>query len=150
MTDSQSSYLQIFKSTSLFSGMQVITILISIVCTKSLAVLLGTAGVGTLGLFNAPMGLIASLTGLGISYSAIRDISEAAGTEHEQRVLCRAFASGVCVHANLVQSEGKNPVLETFSMEQLLELWEHGKRINLQDFYDKPMNITQVQKYTFV
>ena len=83
MTDSQSSYRQIFKSTSLFGGMQVITILISIVRTKFVVVLLGTAGVGTLGLFNAPMGLIASLTGLGISYSAIRDISKAAGTGDE-------------------------------------------------------------------
>ena len=81
MTDSQSSYRQIFKPISLFGGMQVITILISFVCTKFVAVLLGTAGVVTLGLFNAPMGLIASLTGLGISYSAIRDISEAAGTK---------------------------------------------------------------------
>ena len=85
MSEQQSSYRQIFKSTSLFGGVQVINMLISIVRTKFVAVILGTAGVGTLGLLNAPMGLIASLTGLGISYSAIRDISEAAGTGDEIR-----------------------------------------------------------------
>lgn len=42
-----------------------------------MAVLLGTAGVGIIGLLNAPLQLIISLTGLGIAYSAVRDISEA-------------------------------------------------------------------------
>lgn len=86
MSEQQTIYREIFKSTSLFGGVQVITILITIVRTKFVAVLLGTAGVGTLGLFNAPMGLIAALTGLGISYSAIRDISEASGAGDERRL----------------------------------------------------------------
>lgn len=64
--------------------------------------------------------------------------------------LCCEFASCVCVHANLVQSEGKNPILGTFSIDQLLDFWENGKRINMREFYDKPINITQVKKYTFV
>jgi hypothetical protein len=63
--------------------------------------------------------------------------------------LCTEFASCVCIHANLVQQEFKNPVLGTFSIEELLELWEKGKRISLSEFYNKPMNITQVQKYLF-
>lgn len=78
MADQQSSYRQIFKSTGLFGGVQIITILINFIRTKFIAVFLGTAGVGMMGLLNAPVALIASLTGLGISYSAIRDISEAA------------------------------------------------------------------------
>lgn len=64
--------------------------------------------------------------------------------------LCMEFATCVCVHANLVQTEGKNPVLGTFSIDQLLNLWESGKRIKLDEFYDKPMKVTQVQKYTFL
>jgi len=64
--------------------------------------------------------------------------------------LCTEFASCTCVHANLVQTEGKNPVLGTFSIDQLLDLWEKGKRIDLKEFYNKPMQITQIQKYTFI
>lgn len=92
MTEDQTSYRQIFKSTSLFGGVQIITILIGIVRTKFVAVLLGTAGVGTLGLFNAPIAFIASLTGLGLSYSAIRDISKATGSGDKQ-LLARTIIS---------------------------------------------------------
>jgi hypothetical protein len=64
--------------------------------------------------------------------------------------LCPEYATSVCVHANLVQDEWNNPILGTFSIDELLNLWESGKRIDVHEFYDKPMNITQVQKYTFV
>lgn len=82
----QSSYRKIFKSTSLFGGVQVITIIITIIRTKFVAILLGTTGVGTLGLLNAPIGLIATISGLGISYSAIRDISEASSSGSDKRL----------------------------------------------------------------
>jgi O-antigen/teichoic acid export membrane protein len=86
MSDQQNSFRHIFKATGLFGGVQVITILITIFRSKLVAVLLGTTGAGILGLFNAPIGLITSITGLGISYSAIRDISQAAGTGDEKRI----------------------------------------------------------------
>ena len=82
----QSSYRQIFKATSLFGGVQVFQILIGIVRTKFVAVLLGTTGVGIMGLFNAPLQLILSITGLGITFSAVRDISEAYGSNDRQRI----------------------------------------------------------------
>ena len=63
--------------------------------------------------------------------------------------VCTNNAACVCVHANLVQSEIENPTLGTFSIEELLQLWEDGKRIEVRDFYNKPMNITQEQSYTF-
>ena len=64
--------------------------------------------------------------------------------------LCPEFATAVCVHSNLVQSEWTNPTLGIFSIEELLNLWENGKRIDTHAFYGKPMNITQLQKYTFI
>jgi O-antigen/teichoic acid export membrane protein len=82
----QSSYRQIFKATSLFGGVQVFQILIGIVRTKFVAVLLGTTGVGIMGLFNAPLQLILSVTGLGITFSAVRDISEAYGSDDQTRI----------------------------------------------------------------
>jgi O-antigen/teichoic acid export membrane protein len=82
----QSSYRQIFKATSLFGGVQVFQILIGIIRTKFVAVLLGTTGVGIMGLFNAPLQLILSVTGLGITFSAVRDISESYNSNDLKRI----------------------------------------------------------------
>jgi O-antigen/teichoic acid export membrane protein len=84
--EQQSSYRQIFKATSIFGGVQVVNILIGIVRVKFVAILLGTAGVGIMGLLNAPVQLIVSITGLGIAFSSVREISEAHGKEDQSRI----------------------------------------------------------------
>ncbi len=86
MSEAQSSYRQIMKATSLFGGVQVFTILISIIRSKLIAVLLGPAGMGISGLLTATTGLIASLTNFGLSTSAIKDISEANNTADQIRI----------------------------------------------------------------
>lgn len=82
----RSSYRQIFKATSIFGGVQVFQILIGIVRVKFVAVLLGTAGMGIIGLLNSPRELIITITGLGIGFSAVRDISKAHGTGDKRRI----------------------------------------------------------------
>ncbi len=82
----RSSYRQIFKATSLFGGVQVFQILAGIVRTKFVAVLLGTTGVGIMGLLNSPLQLILAVTGLGITFSAVRDISEAYGNNDTKKI----------------------------------------------------------------
>jgi O-antigen/teichoic acid export membrane protein len=82
----RSSFRQIFKATSLFGGVQVFNILIGMVRVKFVAILLGTTGVGIMGLLNAPSQLIISITGLGIAFSAVRDISEANGGGDQTRI----------------------------------------------------------------
>lgn len=77
MNKEKDSYSQILKATSLFGGVQVINILVSIIRTKFVAVLLGASGVGMIGLFQNAMSLISSISGLGITSSAIRQISAA-------------------------------------------------------------------------
>jgi len=76
----RSSYRQIFKATSIFGGVQVFNILTGIIRVKFVAVLLGAKGVGIIGLLNSPLQLIITITGLGIAFSAVRDISAANGT----------------------------------------------------------------------
>jgi O-antigen/teichoic acid export membrane protein len=119
--EQQSSYRQIFKATGLFGGVQVIIVLISMVRTKFVAVLLGTSGVGILNLFNSPIGLITSLTGLGISYSAIRDISESAGSGDENR-LARTLIS----FRRLVLFTGLLGMLITIILAPWLSKWSFG------------------------
>lgn len=81
----QNSYRQIFKSTSIFGGVQIVTILIGIVKTKFAAVLLGPTGVGIIGLFTSTLQLINSTTGLGLNISAVRDISDSVGRGDSDR-----------------------------------------------------------------
>ena len=86
MTDTKSDYRSIFKATSLFGGVKVFTILISIVRSKIVAILIGTTGVGIVGLFTSGTSLIQSITQLGLSQSAVRDVSEAHASGDQARV----------------------------------------------------------------
>lgn len=82
----QSSYRSIFKATSLFGGVQVYQILIQIVKSKFVAVLLGPTGLGIAGLYSSGLALIQQITSMGLSNSAVRDVSEANGSNDIQRI----------------------------------------------------------------
>lgn len=83
---SQSSYRNIFKATSLFGGIQIYQIIIQIIKSKIVAVLLGPAGFGIMGLFQSALDLIKSLTNMGLAQSAVRDVSEANGSGDIQHI----------------------------------------------------------------
>jgi PST family polysaccharide transporter len=80
------SYRQIFKSTALIGGTQVINIFLGIVRTKVLAILLGPSGMGIAGLYQSSTGLVGTLAGLGIGSAGVRQIAEAVGTGDEDRI----------------------------------------------------------------
>lgn len=80
------AYRGIFKATSLFGGVQVFQILISIIKSKIIAVLLGPAGVGIQGLYQSAILLIQGVTSMGLSSSAVRDVSESYASEDGERV----------------------------------------------------------------
>lgn len=84
--NNQSSYRSIFKATSLFGGVQVYQILIQIIKSKFVAVLLGPAGVGIMGLYQSGLQLVQQISSMGLAQSAVRDVSEASGTNDVQRV----------------------------------------------------------------
>lgn len=81
-----SSYRSIFKATSLFGGVQVYQILIGIIKQKFVAVLLGTAGMGTQGLYHSAILMVQSFTSMGLAQSAVRDVSEAHGAGDMHRI----------------------------------------------------------------
>ena len=85
-TDKTSSYRSIFKATSLFGGVQLWKILITIVQTKFVALILGPSGMGIKGLYSSATALIQSITSMGLSNSAVRDVSEAHGSGDAARV----------------------------------------------------------------
>ena len=81
-----SSYRSIFKATSLFGGVQIWKIIITIVQTKFVAMILGPSGMGIKGLYTSATSLIQSITAMGLSNSAVRDVSQANGTGDIKRV----------------------------------------------------------------
>lgn len=86
MQDSKSSYRSIFKATSLFGGVQVYQILIQIIKSKFVAVLLGPAGLGIMGLYQSGLQLVQQFSSMGLAQSAVRDVSEANGTNDIARI----------------------------------------------------------------
>ncbi len=61
-------------------------ILVGIIKTKFVAVLLGPAGMGIMGLYQSTIELVKSVSSFGLEQSAVRDISEANGTGDTQRI----------------------------------------------------------------
>lgn len=63
------------KATSLFGGVQIFSILISIIRTKIVAVLIGPVGVGIVELYTSTINLIKSFSDFSLQISAVRDVS---------------------------------------------------------------------------
>ena len=76
MADS-SSYRGIFKATSIFGGVQVINIVVTLLKGKVSAEFLGPDGMGVSALFISTLTMIITLFGLGLNTSAVRTISQA-------------------------------------------------------------------------
>lgn len=70
------SYKSIFKASSLFGGVQGLSIVLNLVRTKLVAILLGPAGIGLNSIYNETRELIHSSTNLGLDVSGIRGISK--------------------------------------------------------------------------
>lgn len=86
MTEGESSYRQIMKATSIFGGVQIFNIIISIIRSKFIAVLLGPAGMGIATLLTSTTGLISSITNLGLSTSAVKNVAAADASGDTVRV----------------------------------------------------------------
>ena len=95
------SYRQILRSSSIIGGASVINIVIGLVRMKAVAVLLGPAGVGLIGLFTNLVALASNVAGLGFGNVGTRQIAEAAGQDDPQRIAAarRALFWGTLVLA---------------------------------------------------
>ncbi len=70
-------YKSIFKATSLIGGVQIFQVLTNLVRGKMIALLLGAAGMGINSLFISTISMITNFTGLGLNFSAVREIAKA-------------------------------------------------------------------------
>jgi PST family polysaccharide transporter len=80
------AYGQILRSSALIGGSSAVNILVGIVRSKAIALLIGPAGFGLLGLYTAIANLAQSIAGMGINGSGVRQIAAAVGSGDTERV----------------------------------------------------------------
>jgi len=80
------SYRQILRSTGIIGGTQVFQVLTTILKGKAAAVFLGATGVGVASLLLSSLAMLQAVAGLGLSYSGVREISQAHETGNGSRV----------------------------------------------------------------
>jgi len=85
-TEHTDSYDHVLKYTGIFGGVQGLNILISLVRNKLVALLLGPSGMGLASLFQTTVNFISQATNLGISFSAVRNLSELFDSGDEARI----------------------------------------------------------------
>ena len=84
--ENDEQYSHVLKFTGLFGGVQGLNVVIGLVRNKFVALLLGPGGMGLVSLFNTTVQLISQATHLGISFSAVRHISEYYDAENTEKV----------------------------------------------------------------
>lgn len=85
MRTKEVDYKRAAKTTFLFSTVQIVTIVTAIIRNKVIAVLLGTTGVGLISVFTTYTNFVKTGACLGLSQSAVRDISEAFEASDSER-----------------------------------------------------------------
>ncbi|WP_396183214.1 oligosaccharide flippase family protein [Flavobacterium sp.] len=76
MIEKKNTYRNILKATTIFGGVQVSSIIVSIIRSKFLAIFIGLAGYGIFSLLNSTIELVRALTSFGLETSGVKKISE--------------------------------------------------------------------------
>jgi PST family polysaccharide transporter len=76
----RNNYNQILKSSALIGGASLINLLIGLIRTKAMALMLGPAGFGLIGVYGSITEVVRSVAGMGVSSSAVREIAAATGS----------------------------------------------------------------------
>ena len=75
MSEEQASLRRILVSTSIIGGATAVSIAIGLVRNKVLALLIGPAGIGLIGLFTSIMATAAAIGGMGLNFSGVRQVA---------------------------------------------------------------------------
>lgn len=81
ITDSKNSYRQILRSSAVIGGASALNIIIGLIRTKAVAILLGPAGIGMIGLLQNLMTTASTVSALGLETVGTRQVAEAVGRE---------------------------------------------------------------------
>lgn len=82
---SSSNIKKSLKTTSIFGGVEIFGIIISIIRNKLVALLIGPVGIGIVEMYNSTIRLIGSCTDFSLHTSAVREISIAYKSENKEK-----------------------------------------------------------------
>lgn len=77
--DGDDSYRRVLTSTMVTGGATIAVAVISLFRSKGLALMVGPAGIGAMGILNSAMTLLASIACLGLTFSGVRQIAVTTG-----------------------------------------------------------------------
>jgi PST family polysaccharide transporter len=79
-------FARILRSSALMGGAQAVTLAMAFLRSKLIAVLIGPAGIGLMGVFNAFNANVSTVAGWGLGTSAVRTVAGAAEADKERKV----------------------------------------------------------------
>ncbi|MCH5719959.1 oligosaccharide flippase family protein [Niabella hibiscisoli] len=85
-TEKGSIYKSILKGSAIFGGSQVVSILISLVRAKVIAILLGPAGMGLASLLANTTNIIQQFSSSGVNLTAVKDIAQAEASRNSENL----------------------------------------------------------------
>ena len=118
MAHKSKSTALIVKTMGVFSGVQSISILTSVVRTKLVAVWIGALGVGLFGVFNTVLDLLGNFAQMGMNTVAAREL--AANTARSERARYILMVRRICLSLGLLFA------LLTVGFSPLLSRWAFG------------------------
>lgn len=121
MNNKSKEYKNIFKSTFLFGFVQIFNILTKVLLNKAAAVFLGSEGIGLIGIFQSISEMLKTFFGLGVSQSAVRDISKANKDGDKEE-----FSSIISVTHKIIWFTSFLGAIFTFVFSSYLSTWSFG------------------------
>lgn len=121
MNNKSSEYKNIFKSTFLFGFVQIFNILTKVLLNKAAAVFLGSEGIGLIGIFQSISEMLKTFFGLGVSQSAVRDISKANKDGDKKE-----FSTIITVTHKIIWFTSFIGAIFTFVFSSYLSIWSFG------------------------
>ena len=82
----KSSYRQILRSSAVVGGASALTLLIGVTRTKAMAMILGPAGFGLMGMLTSIVDSASSVASMGINASGVRQIAASVGANEVHRI----------------------------------------------------------------
>lgn len=117
----ENSHKTIIKATGIFGFAQALKIVVSLIGSKFVAIFLGPVGIGTVGLLNNTISIIASVTSFGFTTTGVREVS-LAHSENDQIKFSKCFI--VLQRWSLLI--GLLGALLTIILSKLLSKWTFG------------------------
>jgi PST family polysaccharide transporter len=116
------------KATSIIAISQFLILLIGVIKTKIFAIFLGPSGIGILGLYQSTIDLIKNISGLGLNFSSVREISKSNELGREELRTTWAIIKKWMKFGSLFG------IITTILLSKKLSYWAFGEDVHFLEF----------------